>query len=318
MLDELDKKILYELGRDATQSYKKISKEIKSKKPVVAYHIQNLEKKKIIWKYVPIISLIRLGIYSHKIYFRFHGLTKEKKKELIENLVKNKYINWVAESVGVWDLLISIYSKNVIDFSIKKNEIFEKYGNFIQDYSISLLEDALVFNRDYLVKKNLSYRDEFIFGGKNEIETIDEKQREILRIIRNDGRFSLLDLARKTNFHVGTIQKKIKSLEKMGIIQGYTTFLNMTRANLKFFKLCIYLKKYSKKEINGLLNYCKSNKNIIHIIKTVGDWELEIELESENLNYIYEIVNELKTKFHQVIKKIDLITINNEIKLDFF
>ena len=318
MVDEIDKKILYELGKNARLSYSQISKEIKSKKPIVAYHVQNLEKKCLIWKYVPVISLSRLGIYAHKIYFRFHGLDKEKKKELIEEFVKDKHINWVAESVGVWDLLISIYAKNIMEFVIKKNKIFEKYGDFVQDYSITLLEDALVFNRDYLVKKNTNYRKEFVFGGKIEIEEIDDKQKKILRLIRNDGRFSLLDIAKKTKLNVGTVQSKIKDLEKNGIIQGYTTFINLNKTNLKFFKLCVHFNKYGQKEFTELLNYCKENKNVLHLIKSIGDWELEIELESENLDYVYVFVDELKTKFPNVIKKIDLVIIKNERKLDFF
>jgi len=318
MLDELDKKILYELGKNARLSYSQISKEIKSKKPIIAYHVQNLEKKGIIWKYVPVIPLSRLGIYAHKIYFRFHGLDKEKKKGLIEEFIKDKHINWVAESVGVWDLLISIYAKNIMEFVIKKNEIFEKYGDFVQDYSITLLEDALVFNRDYLVKKNTYYRKEFVFGGKIEIEKIDDKQKKILRLIGNDGRFSLLDIAKKTELNVGTVQSKIKDLEKRGIIQGYTTFINLNKTNLKFFKLCIHLNKYGKKEFTELLNYCKANKNVLHFIKSIGDWELEIELESDNLDYVYDFVDELKTKFPNIIKKIDLVIIKNERKLDFF
>lgn len=318
MLDELDKKILYELGKNAKSSYSQISKEIKSKKPIVAYHIQNLDKKGIIWKYVPVISLSRLGIYAHKIYFRFHGLDKEKKKELLEEFVKNKYINWVAESVGVWDILISIYAKNIMEFVIRKNDIFEKYGNFVQDYSITFLEDALVFNRDYLVEKSTNYRKEFVFGGKIEIEEIDEKQKIILRLIRNDGRFSLLDIAKRTKLNVGTIQSKINDLEKRGIIQGYTTFINLDKTDSKFFKLCIYLNKYGKKEFTELLNYCRANKNVLHLIKSVGHWELEIELESDNPDYVYELVDELKTKFPSVIKKIDLVIIKNERKLDFF
>ena len=318
MLDETDKKILYELGKNARLSYSQISKEIKSKKPIVAYHVQNLEKKGVIWKYVPVISLSRLGIYAYKIYFRFHGLGKEKKKELIGEFVKDEHINWVAESIGVWDLLISIYAKNIMEFAIRKNKIFEKYGSFIQDYSITVLEDALVFNRDYLVKKSINYRKEFVFGGKIEIEEIDDKQKKILRLIRNNGRFSLLDIAKKTNLNVGTIQSKIKDLEKRGIIQGYTTFINLNKTNLKFFKLCIHIHKYGKKEFTELLNYCKANKNVLHLIKSIGDWELEIELESDDLDSVYEFVNELKTKFPNTIKKIDLVIIKNEIKLDFF
>lgn len=318
MVAELDGKILYELGKNARLSYSQISKIIQSKKPVVAYHVQNLERKGIIWKYVPVISLSRLGIYAHKIYFRFHGLDKEKKKELVDEFVKSKYINWVAESVGVWDLLISIYAKNILEFAIRKNDIFEKYGAFVQDYSITLLEDALVFNRDYLVKKNINYRKEFVFGGKIEIEEVDEKQKKILRLIRNSGRFSLLDIAEKTKLNAGTVQSKIKDLEKKGIIQGYTTFINLSKTNLQFFKLCIHLNEYGKKEHAGLLDYCKANKNVLHLIKSIGDWELEVELESDNLDYVYEFVDELKTKFPNTIKKIDLVIIKEERKLDFF
>lgn len=318
MLEGLDRKILYELGRNARLSYSQISKEIKSKKPIVAYHVQNLEKKNIIWKYVPVISLSRLGLYAHKIYFRFHGLNTEKKKELINELVENKYVNWVAESVGVWDLLISIYAKNILEFAIRKNEIFEKYGEFVQDYSITLLEDALVFNRDYLIEKNTNYRKEFVFGGKIEIEEIDEKQQKILRLIKNDGRFSLLNIAKKTKLNVGTVQSKIKDLENRGIIQGYTTFINLNQTNLNFFKLCLHLNKYGKKEFNELLNFCKSSQNVLHLIKSIGDWEFEIEFESDRVDDIYDFIDELKTKFPSLIQKIDLIIIKNERKLDFF
>ncbi len=318
MLNELDKKIIYELGKNARLSYNQIAKEIKSKKPIVAYHLQNLERKGVLWKYVPVISLSRLGIYAHKIYFRFHGLTTEKKKELIKDFVNNNHINWVAESVGVWDVMISIYAQNIMEFASKKNEIFEKYGDFVQDYSITLLEDALVFNRDYLVRKNTQYRKRFVFGGKIDIEEIDEKQKTILKLIRNNGRFSLLDIAKKSKLNVGTVHSKINDLEKRGIIQGYTTFLNLTKTNLNFFKLCLHLNRYDRQECTGLLDYCKENRNVLHLIKSIGDWEIEIELESDNQDYVYGFIDEIKTKFPYILQKVDLVIIKDELKLDFF
>ncbi|MFP4423835.1 MAG: AsnC family transcriptional regulator [Candidatus Woesearchaeota archaeon] len=38
-LDEIDKKVLFELSQDARQSYKDIARKINSKKDTVAYHI---------------------------------------------------------------------------------------------------------------------------------------------------------------------------------------------------------------------------------------------------------------------------------------
>ena len=43
-VDLLDRKIIYELGKDARISYKELAKKIGSKKEVVAYRISNLIK----------------------------------------------------------------------------------------------------------------------------------------------------------------------------------------------------------------------------------------------------------------------------------
>ena len=39
---------------------------------------------------------------------------------------------------------------------------------------------------------------------------------------------------------------------------------------------------------------------------------------SKNLEYIYELIEEIKTKHPKIIKKIDITIITNERKLEFF
>ena len=119
MLSEIDKKIIYELGRDARQSYKEIAKKISSKKEVVAYHITILLSEKIITKFVPVISLTKIEIYSAKIYLKLHGLSNE--EEFYSNLIQNKKVAWVAKSVGQWDLLLGFYYRDIVSFSKMKN-----------------------------------------------------------------------------------------------------------------------------------------------------------------------------------------------------
>ena len=318
MISALDKKILYELGDNARIGYKDLAKKIKSKKTVVSYHIQNLTRNNVIWKFVPVFSLNRLDIYAYKIYFRFQGLDKKKKDLMIKKLVENQYINWVAESVGSWDLLISTYAHNIMEFADRKNKFFKEYGSHIQSYSITILEDALVFNRDYLVDKKLDYRKEFLFGGERQIEKIDESQKKIIRLIRNDARFQVTKIANDLNINVRTVMSKISDLEKRKIIQGYTTFLEINTIDLNFFKLCIYLQDFTSEKYDQLLDFCKSHKNILHIIKSIGDWDLELEIEVENVEYIYSLIEEIKTNYPNIVKKVDVIIITKEHKLDFF
>ena len=215
-LSELDSKILYELGSDARQSYKKIAQKIRSSKEVVAYHMAQLRSKGIITKFVPVISLTQLGIYSFKIYLKLHGLTEEAEKKVFDELVSSKDIIWVAKAVGEWDLLLGFYTQGPISFAKKKNEILAKFSQYIDGYSITMIEDALIFNRDYLINKKEPFRKEFVFGGEKKT-VLKQDQRDLLKLINDDGRFRVVDIAKKLGEDPRTTIAKIKALEKAGV-----------------------------------------------------------------------------------------------------
>lgn len=318
VISDIDKKIIYELGKNARITYQKLAKISNSKKTVIAYHIEQLQQKEIIWKFVPVISLSRLGIYTYKIYFKFQGLDKQQKKAMLDALQIDPHIAWTAEATGTWDLLIALYCQNLIEFANKKKELFHKYGDYIEEYAITLIEDGLVFNRDYLIKNKIDYRKEFIYGGTPKLELIDEDQKNIIRLIKNEGRYQITKIAEKLKLNVKTIMTKIKDLEDRKIIQGYTTFLHINNISLKFFKLCLYFQDYREEKFNEVLQFCKMQKNVLHLVKSIGAWELELEIEAENVEYIYDLIEEIKTKYPKIIKKIDVIIITNERKLEFF
>jgi len=317
-LDLIDKKIIYELGKNSRLSYKQIAQKIHSKKEVVAYRINQLTKKEIITKFVPVFDLSKLGVFSNKIYIRLKGLDKESEKKLYKSLAENKKIAWIAKSVGRWDLLLGTYAKNIIEFSEIKQDILSKLSKYIQDYNIAQIEDAQIFNRDYLTKSATGYRKEFTFSGEVDNIELSNKESKIIDIIKNNARFTILDIANKLKLDPRTIIQTIKKLEERKILQGYTVFLDLKKINFQLHKLCVYLQNYDKIAISELVLSLKQNPNTIHLLKSLGSWELEIELESDNLQEVYGYISKLKNTFPELIKQIDLVTITDEIKLEFF
>lgn len=317
-LDKLDSKILYELGEDARQSYKKIAKKINSKKEVVAYHIQQLIKKGIITKFVPVFALSEIGIFSSKIYIKLKGLREGEEEKLYTSLLNDKKIAWTAKSIGSWDLLIGMYSKNIIEFGKIKEHILNKYGTYIRDYEITHIEDGLVFNRDYLIDKKISYRDNFIFGGQVGDKKLNDIEIKIISLIKNNARFTALNIANNLKIDARTAIKTINGLKNKKILQGFTVFIDLKKLGLQLHKLCFYLENYNSNEMAQLLETLKQNKRMIHLIKSQGSWELEVEIEESNLENIYNYVKRLKNLFPDFIKKIDLTSITEEIKLEFF
>lgn len=317
-LDKLDCKILYELGEDARQSYKQIAKKINSKKEVVAYHLQQLIKKGVITKFVPVFALSRMSVFSSKIYLRLHDLTEESEKRLYEELVKDGEIAWAAKCVGRWDLLLGTYSRDIIEFAQFKEKILAKFGKHIKDYEITQIADALVFNRDYLTDKTTAYRKEFVFAGEVGNVKLKDNELKIIQLIKNNARFAVLDLAEKIKLDPRTVIRIIRELQDKEILQGYTTFIDLKKLGLQLHKLCIYLENYDKKQINKLIETLKQNPKTIHLIKALGPWELEIEIEESDLGRIYDYIKMLKNTFPKLIKQIDLASITEELKLDFF
>jgi len=277
-----------------------------------------LQRKKIITKFVPVFTLSAIGIFSSKIYLRLQGLNKEAEEELYTSLVANPDICWVAKSVGRWDLLLGMYTKDIIDFSRKKNQLISDFGKYIKEYDITQIEDALIFNRDYLTNKPTNYREQFVFGGEVREEKLSKEDIRLIQLIRNDARFEATTIAKKLHVDARTVINKVKDLQRRNILQGFTVFLDLNKIDIRLHKLCIYLQHYEKSKVADLIAFLKLYPNTIHLIRSLGSWELEIEIESDDTNKIYDYINELKNKFPDTIKQIDLVTITNELKLEFF
>jgi Lrp/AsnC family leucine-responsive transcriptional regulator len=214
--------------------------------------------------------------------------------------------------------MIAFYCKNILEFSKRKKDLlFKKYGKYIQDYNVSILEDALIYTRDYLTNASLRERPGLIYGGSITEEKIDNHQKEIIRLIRNNGRYEVADLARKLKLNVKTIMSKIKSLQERKIIQGYITIINQEKLGVQYFKVNISFQDHSDKQYQRVLQYCKNNQYVVNLMTSVGDWEIELEAESETVEEIYKLTKNLRIKFPTIIKKVDLHKITEEIKVDY-
>ena len=60
-------------------------------------------------------------------------------------------------------------------------------------------------------------------AGKTAIMTLDDKDREILKILRDDARISGKALAARVGLARSSLRDRIARLEKSGIIRGYRT-----------------------------------------------------------------------------------------------
>jgi len=316
-LDLTDRKILLELDTDARTSFSTIGKKLGIGKNNVQYRANRLIERGIIKKFVVQPSLAKLGLFLAKIYFQLSGYTKEEETKLYQYLHDDKRISWVAKCEGRWDLMIGAYVENISQFNEIKKDFLKQFEPFVTSYDVVFLAEGHTSQRTYLINKKSVFSkkvEKFMGAGRTELKKEDK---EILKFIANNARFNYTDIAKKLDINIKTAQKRIKDFEKSGIIGGYVTFLDPKKIGYNFFKLCIYLKNYHN-HFNSFLRYCMELPNVIHVIESVGPWELELEIETETMQDFYNLTHEIRNNFADIIKKTESVMISDELKLDFF
>ena len=315
-LDLVDRKIILELDTNARATFSEIGKKLGIGKNNVQYRVRRLLEDSVIKKFVTQFSLGTLGLFLGKFYLQLSGFGKGKEKEIYDYLMKDKRVSWIARCEGRWDLLLGCYVESLNQLNEIKQDFFKKYEKYISSYDVVFAVEAHTSQRTYLLNKKTIPEKVEKFIGKEKVE-LDNKDKQIVRLIANDARFNYLDIAQRMKLNIKTIQKRIHDLEKKGVIQGYVTFLDPNRIGYNFFKLCIYLQNYETK-FNGFLRYCMELPNVIHIIQSLGPWELELEIETETLDDFYNLTHQIRNEYSDIIKKTESVIISNEMKLDFF
>ncbi|MCK4589030.1 MAG: Lrp/AsnC family transcriptional regulator [Nanoarchaeota archaeon] len=315
-LDLKDKKILFELDKNSRISLSDLGRKVRLSKEVVFHRINNLVERGFILRFQTVISTYRLGYQSYKIYFKLQNMTQEIRKQIQEFFMKHSLVYWIGNCQGRWDLIIASWSRNIKDFGDLEDEILNKFSNYILEKEVTISRKSVQYNRRWFYHDKLEPV-EMSYGEDLEEIKLDEVDFEILKNIANNARIKITELAKKLKVSVTVVRYRLKQLEKNKVIIGYKYALNPRLLNYETCKSFVFLKNITAEKKKSLINYCKLNPNIINTVQTIGPWDLEIELEVENFEQYYQIMNEIQEKFNEIIKSYESVLFSSEPKQSF-
>jgi len=312
-LDLKDRKILYELDKDCRQASTQIAKKVGLSTEVVNYRIKRFEKENVITQYQVALNLSKLGIIQFKILISFQHMNSEKLEKIIKKLDQNKNVKWIVSCKGNWDLLIALEANSLQEIDKVKDNVLEIFQDYINKKTISICTYAEVYNRDFLLEKHIADRIRILVSDEKEVR-LDELDMKILKKLANNARKSIVDIASEIKTSARIVNYRINQMIKKGIITGFRIALNYEKLGIHFYKLFIYLENPREKRFKELMNYLRNNKNVIHNLKVIGNWDLEPELEVYSEAEFNSNLSELKDKFSDIIKNIGIVTISKEHK----
>lgn len=276
-LNQKDRQIVALLDQNSRASVSDLARKLKFSKDGLNYRLKKLQKENIITRYFAEVDISKMGLIAGKVVLQFQNVDKEKENEIFEFLKNYPKIGWVVFCSGRWDCSFVFYVRDNYEIQEMITSIVEKYGKYILTKEILSIPEYYIVSRGWLtkdVKRVISK-----IGGKvNPI--VDELDIKLIKILTQNCRKPIIEIAHKLNQSSSLIIQRIKNLEKKGVFRNYYIGLNLEKIGKEFCKSFIFLHNYTKAEYEKLMNYCLHHPNVTALTNIVGSWEMELEMEA--------------------------------------
>jgi Lrp/AsnC family transcriptional regulator, leucine-responsive regulatory protein len=314
VLDKKDRRILYELDKDARLSCARVGKRIGLSTEVVHYRLKRLLGQGIVTKFQTTVDYARMGLIHFKICVGFDGISLKDEESYYSRIQDMDNVVWIAKCGGEWDCMVSCTVRSISELDSVKDAVLAAGSGLIREKSISISDRIWSFPRNYLVGSDDEGSPRAI-SGPIELDGIDLS---LLRSLSKDARIPVIDLAKLCAISISQATYRLKRLKDSGTIKNFRLVIGYERSGISFFKTLVYLKYPEKARLQAMLTHLNRHPNVIHNMKVIGDWDLEPEFEFEDPLQFQATMQVLKDKFPDVIRKVSVVTVQKEYKYTFF
>jgi DNA-binding Lrp family transcriptional regulator len=313
-LDLWDKKIIYELDKDARVSYSQIAKKIGKNKSFVINRINSYFKNKIFLQYLAVVDTSKLGYLVYDIYLKV--INNEKKKIILDYLMKKDEVNNIQELIGKFQIYLTIFVKSAHSLELFKLDLVNKYGDSINDCLVLLRYRTYSPAHNYLYEDigmfpPLFQNEPFLDSPKADLTSFDL---DLLGIIDKNPRISIRELSLRTKKSFPIIKSLISKYKKEKVLLFVRPSINAIKLGFihkNIFIRLIFSKIMFLKDIN---NFLITQNSTIYLSSTQGEYHITGELvfkEVSDFNKFHETLND---KYGFCIEKIDYIDYLEEYK----
>jgi DNA-binding Lrp family transcriptional regulator len=121
---------------------------------------------------------------------------------------------------------------------------------------------------------------------------MDETDRQLIALLRQDARLSIADIAHKLGVSRGTVTNRITKLEDTGVIVGYTVRLrpDVQHSDIQAWMSIVVEGNQTRSVINHLLG----EPGVASLHDTNGRWDLLAQLRAENLQELAKVLERIR------------------------
>lgn len=143
---------------------------------------------------------------------------------------------------------------------------------------------------------------------------IDERDREILRILRSNGRITLTELGKRVGLSPASVKNRLEKLERLGAIKGYSAVVEPSVMGHLITALIFIRLKEVDAYSRALLRELASLDNVEFVYIKTGDHNVLLKGEFRDMDELREFLKSLKKTFGVNALSIEANLVVEELK----
>lgn len=143
---------------------------------------------------------------------------------------------------------------------------------------------------------------------------IDERDREILRILRSNGRITLTELGKRVGLSPASVKNRLEKLERLGAIKGYSAVVEPSVMGHLITALIFIRLKEVDAYSRALLRELASLNNVEFVYIKTGDHNVLLKGEFRDMDELREFLKSLKKTFGVNALSIEANLVVEELK----
>ena len=308
-LDAYDKKILGVLLDNAREQISTIAKKVRLRRENVNYKINRLIKESLIKEPITIFNEEKLNLSRYVLFLELINLQVDSEKEILDYLKQTEYVSWIGINAGKWSLIFDVILKEKDDLDRIVNNFLNKFGKFVGEYTILNSKEI-----GYFPEKMLDLKPSKRTSKKTENVKFDKTDIKILSTLNENTWNNYVKIAEKNGLTPNAINKRIKNLERRGVIIGYTISLDWKKFGLELYGLQLKIIGFENDINNKLISHFKENSKVIFYYKYLGGvWDYDIGIIVKDSEELREYINEFRASFCDFVKISDASAILKEV-----
>ncbi len=143
---------------------------------------------------------------------------------------------------------------------------------------------------DDLINKRTKLR--ILINGQSKMTGIDDTDRELIALLRDNARTSVAALALKLRVARGTVQNRLSRLERDGVIVGYTLRLKPQAEAHRIRALTTIAVEGNQGP--DVLRTLRGHPNVSRLHSTNGRWDIVAEIQADTLEAFDRVLGEIR------------------------